>query len=302
MDNTRLKELVEKGPHGLTPEDIDEINKEELRVSKEEYDKFKSNFENGICSYCNKELDSFDSSTPCFHWFLMPPGIRKQDFSRLLKEYGCMQIQAYIRWVANQEIPIGNINDLSEERKDSRIFETTIKYKDFEWTFCCANSDYGGHLGRYNFPHYHFQIKKEGQRFINFHDFHNKLTKEDLDKISLMRDGDSLFNHHWGFGAGMEDAFKIPPKELLEHLKTAPSEEKDVFHLQTIMEAKPGETIKGDDVADAIEESKQTGKSIASILQKTNKKHSIKTIISPGEGVPEIKHRYSRGKRKIKKN
>lgn len=301
MDDARIKELVKKGPHRLTPEEIDEINQEEFRRSKEEYDNFKSNFENGICSYCNKELVSFDNSSPCFHWFLMPPGIKKQDFSRPLKKYGCMQIQAYLRWVANQEIPLGNINDLSEEKKDSRVFEVTIKYKNIEWTFCCTNSDHKGHSGRFNYPHYHLQIRNDGQRFINFHDFHNRLTEEDLDKINLMKNENPFFGHGWGFGSGMEDAFTIPPKEILAKLKAAPSEEKDIFHLQTIMEAKPGETIKGDDIADAIEESKKTGKPIASILQKMKGKHSVKTIISPGEGVPKIKHRYSRSKKRAKK-
>lgn len=58
-----------------------------------------------------------------------------------------------------------NINDLSEETSDSSFLETTIKYKNIEWSFSIGKTDKEGHqtakIG--DKPHYHLQMKVDNQ-------------------------------------------------------------------------------------------------------------------------------------------
>lgn len=279
----------------LSNEEIEKLNKKILEESEKEYDKFTSNFKEGKCSYCENDLTFFDSDKPCFHWLLYPKGIKKENFGILFKNFGCFRLMSYLRWVANQEVPFMNINDLKIESKESRVFELTIKYQNKEWTFCCSKSDLEGHE-RFNFPHYHFNMSLDGKRFINFHDFHLKLTDEDLFELNSHLGKNEKIKYHWGRGAGMQDLINLPPELLINSLNSAEDESKSTFHLSNIIEAKPGEKIKGDDIADLIEESKKTGKTFTSLAREKFKDASIKTIISPGEGVIELKKRYSRKK------
>src|SRR3989344_3360006 len=163
----------------LSQEEIDKINKDELERAEKEYNKFVSEFKLGKCSYCGENLDYFNKDKPCFHWLLIPKGIKKNDFNSFLKNSECFRLMSYLRWIANQEKPFNNINDLKIESKDSKVFEVTIIFQNKEWTFCCAKSDFDGHE-RFNFPHYHLCVKIDGNRFINFHDYHLKLSEQDL--------------------------------------------------------------------------------------------------------------------------
>jgi hypothetical protein len=281
----------------LSQEEIDKINKEELERSEKEYTEFVSAFKQGKCSYCGENLDYFNKYKPCVHWLLISKGMKKNDFNSFLKNSECFRLMAYLRWVANQEKPFDNINDLKIESRDSRIFETTIKFQNKEYTFCCTKSDFEGH-GRFNFPHYHICIKIDGNRFINFHDFHLKLSKQDLFELDCRLGKNDKIKYHWGRGAGMQDIMDLDKKFLIDNLKRTEKEEDSSFHLSNWIEAKEGQTLSGDELQDIFDESKITGRTIASLAREKLKDASITTIISPGDGVVELNERYSRGKKK----
>lgn len=281
----------------LTQEEKDRINKQEIERSEKEYEGFVSAFKEKKCFYCNQKLDYFNKKEPCFHWLLIPPGIKKNDFNLFLKNSECFRLIAYLRWVANQEAKFRNINDLKIESKDSRIFETTIKFQDKEWTFCCNKSDLEGH-GRFIFPHCHLSIKINGKRFINFNDYHLRLSEQDLFELDSHLGKNKEIKYHWGRGAGMQDLMNLEEDFLIDNMRTTGNESKSTFHMSNIIQAKEGETISGDEVQDIIDESKITGKTITSLARKKLKNTSIITIVSPGEGVVELKKRYSRGSKK----
>jgi hypothetical protein len=80
---------------------------------------------------------------------------------------------SFLRWCANQDKLLSNINDLEAEKSDKKIIYYTVKWKNIEWTFDCSPNDFKGHEGRtVNFPHFHFQMRIDGRQFINVNDFH----------------------------------------------------------------------------------------------------------------------------------
>jgi len=280
----------------LTNEEIDEMNKKTFEESEQEYSAFLEEFKKGKCIYCNENLNDFDPNKICFHWLLFPRRIKKENFNILLKNFGCFNLMAYLRWVANQEEPFKNINDLKSESRESRVIETTIKYKDKEWTFCCNKSDLEGH-GRFNFPHYHFNMSINGKRFINFCDFHIKFSEEDLLKIDSILGKNKKIKHHWLRGAGMQDIMDLPPNELIDSLRYTNEESKSSLHLSNWIEAKPGKKIRGEDIERLFEEQKETGRTFASLAREKLKDTYVQTIISPSEEVPKIRQRSSRKKK-----
>jgi hypothetical protein len=284
----------------FTKEEIEKLNEKNMKESEEEYNNFISSFSKGNCFYCGEKITSFNENKPCAHWLLCPEGIKKEDFGILLKKFGCFRLMAYLRWIANQEAPFININDLKIESKESRVFEVTIKYQNKEWTFCCSKCDLEGH-DRFKFPHYHFNMSINGKRFINFHDFHLKLTDEDLFELDSHLGKNENIQFHWGRGAGMQELMNLPKEKLINSLKTSEDTSKETIHLSNWIEAKPGKTIRGDDIQDIIDESRKTGETFTSLARKKLKDTSIMTIISPGEAVVELKKRYSRGDKLKKK-
>jgi len=280
----------------LSQEEINKINEKNLEESEKEYNEFVLAFKRGKCSYCEEDLDYFNNDKPCFHWLLIPRGIKKNNFNSFLKNSECFRLMAYLRWIANQEKPFNNINDLNIESKDSKVFEVTIIFQNKEWTFCCAKSDFDGH-GRFNFPHYHLCVKIDGNRFINFPDFHLKLSKQDLFELDCHLGKNDKIKYHWGRGAGMQDIMDLDKKFLIDNLKRTEKEENSSFHLSNWIEAKEGQTLSMDEIQDIFDESKITGRTIASLAREKLKDASITTIISPGDGVVELNERYSRGKK-----
>jgi hypothetical protein len=137
---------------------------------------------NNICSLCGHSIKSFLNFSPCLHWFLNPKGFKpRKSLPRLYKKYSYHQIDAYLRWLANIDKPFSNINDLKEEKSDKKFIETTIRYKNFEWSFSCAYSDLEGHKDSINgnFPHYHFQMMINGNVVIKFNQFHVPFSEYD---------------------------------------------------------------------------------------------------------------------------
>jgi len=153
----------------LSAEEIAHGNEVNFQRAKAEYQSFLEYFNRGSCYLCEHPLASFDKNSPCPHWLLRPKGFKKNHFPALTQRYGFFQIQSFLRWVANQDGFAKNINDLIEEGTGTKIFEVTIKYKNLEWAFSCAESDYQGHSTTQHgsLQHYHFQMRIDQRSFIN---------------------------------------------------------------------------------------------------------------------------------------
>lgn len=80
---------------------------------------------------------------------------------------------------------------------------------------------------------------------------------------------------------------QIPAESLLEGMQSTFQEDRATFNLSTMLEADPGTTISGADIAEIIEESKKAGVPIAKLIRKLKNVRAT-TIVQPGPGVPEI--------------
>ena len=209
---------------------------------------------------------------------------------------GFFQLESYFRWLANSEKPIININDLKDETSKTSYLETTIRYKNIEWAFSIGHTDKEGHTNsQVGFvPHYHLQMKVEDRIFLKFNDFHIQFTDGDLFTLEMLEQAGDKFKvgHLFGEGIGiLEDENNL---ELIDEAMSIPDDETTdaaPFNRQTIIEAPEGETISGEIIQQAIEESKMTKKPIGKILQRLLADAKITTIISPGKGVPNMTKR-----------
>lgn len=279
----------------FSPEFIAEKNKEEHEKTVRQYEEFSEKYDNGICYLCNSSFKTFSSQKTCLHYLLKPKGFKKKHFRAIYEKYSFHQIQSYLRWLANKERPIGNINNLTEEMSENKLYEITIKYKRFEWSFSCSNSDFIGHGNSTESqkPHYHFQMRNDGLPFIDYSDFHIPFSDEDKFIINMKLKHPDKIKHTFPFGEGIEEALSEDIiEEVIDNSTSTDSEEKGTFRFQTLVEAKPGETISGDVIANMIEESKKTGKPLASLVKKLDAK--ITTIVSPSNSVPELAKRTQR--------
>ena len=192
-----------------------------------------------------------------------------------------------MRWYVNAgETPFKNINDIKEEHDPSFIRAFTIKHNNLEWSFSfsegCVNGGHGGHG-----PHYHFQMRINNQRFFDYGDYHIKLSLADIEmlKIQTGKYPEIIFDDHYAMG--MEGLMnRTEPENLLKNLRRTDDEEKATFHMQTMLVADPGTEISGDEIADLIEESRQTGIPLAQLVKKLNNVRT-RVFIEPGSGVPE---------------
>ena len=101
---------------------------------------------------------------------------------------------------------------------------------------------------------------------------------------------------------GMGGAVKeIEPEILLNNMKNIDDEKQSAFHLSTIIMAEPGKTISGDKFAELIKRSKETKIPMAKLAQELNDAR-VQTIITPGEGVPNLAYRKGRHKKSRKIN
>lgn len=270
---------------------LEEFNKQIIEQTDREYKKFKSTFELGKCYLCGLPLDKFDFRKPCLHWLLAPSGFKKKYFHLIYEKFDHFQFQSYLRWIANTENFAGNINDLVAEKSSSKVIEVTIKYKIFEWSFSCSKTDFKGHFlstkGRR--PHYHFQMRINNKPFINYRDFHIPLSENDLITINIIKGEVKGLEYSFGPGIGIEEALDYS-SDLLKNMRVTSDESKATYHIQTIIEAKPGKVIKGEDIAELLKESKKTG-ILMSGLAKKLKGVKIKRIIMPGPGIPNIAKR-----------
>ena len=283
----------------LTPGQIEDANRIQLQENSLVYNEFKIAHINGMCSLCNESLNKFVSYKPCFHWFLRPNGIKKKHFNKYLSTpIGYFRFECYLRWMANLDKPLRNINDLKSEMSQGKEIEYTIKYKNIEWSVSIGKSDRLGHINSQNayFPHFHIQMIHNHQPFIRFNDYHIPLSDEDIfmfqvieeasDKIDLRRDL---------YGQGMSI---IEDKEMLEKLDRlmtrTDNAEKGTFDITTIFKMPEGETIDVMLLNNIEKESKESGIPIRHLLNQKFPMASILTEIRPGKGVPEISKRSTR--------
>lgn len=195
-------------------------NEESFRAAEAEHRRFLEDFGKGYCYLCKKPLASFSKKIPCPHWLLKPKGFKKKDFLAIAQRYGFFQIQSFLRWVANQEGFARNINDLPDEGSGGKLFEVTIKYKNLEWAFSCAESDYQGHATSQHakHQHYHFQMRIERRPFINYSDFHVPFSNMDVINIEAMRTLPDQVKQRFTFGEGMNDVLN---DDTVEHIVNA---------------------------------------------------------------------------------
>lgn len=282
----------------LSAEDIARGNAANKRNTETEYQSFLEHFGRGSCYICGRPLISFCKKSPCPHWLLKPKGFKKNDFPSLAKQYGFYQIQSFLRWIANQDGFAKNINDLPEEGTGSKLFEVTIKYKNLEWAFSCAESDYQGHATSQHakHQHYHFQMRIDIRPFINYSDFHVPFSEMDIIEIEAARSMPGKIKQRFSFGEGMNT---ILSEETVEHIinATVPGDDaaRAPFKLDTIAIAEEGKTIREDDVYAIYQEAKEKGVTVASLIHKLPNARA-QVIVSPGPGVVEQAPRTGRKK------
>jgi hypothetical protein len=272
----------------------------QLKEAEDEYKIFKEAFSKEWCSLCNKSIKTFSSNSPCMHWLLRPKGFKKKHFPLLYDSFNYFRISAYVRWVASIDGQFRNINDISEEHPGDKLIDFTAKYKHITWSFSCGQNDFQGHKGKRagNNPHYHLQLTLNGKGFISYNDYHIPLHEEDLYTFDLILNNFDIVKHGFGAGSGMQSLFEN--EEILEAAvdDSEVTENESAFNMSTLILADEGHTISGDLIANAYKESKQTGKTMASILKNTttDEKVNIRTIVTPGKGVPEPQQRKGRKK------
>jgi hypothetical protein len=275
------------------------------KKDEQDFQELKTALAEGRCHYCNNPLSHFSEKKPCFHWLLKPNGFKKRHFPLLYEQKSFHQLEAYLRWVANCDKPMKNINDLVEEKSSSKFIEETIRYKNIEWSFSCSHGDRAGHKDKHEgqMPHYHFQMKVDGNVVINYNGFH--LPFDDYDEFSFAVKADKFdrLKARHVQGAGMQAMFDhMSPEEIVDGMRHAENEEDAELDVGIMIQADEGTTISGDDIADMLEERKRTGVSMAKLVQRL-KNVKVQTVISPGPGVPEIAARKrNRGKNQIEES
>ncbi len=289
---------------GLSQEESLAHFEEQRKQYEAEYEDFLEHYERDACYLCGKPFSTIGKGNPCLHWLLRRCKFKKKDFPKVFERFDFYAISAFLRWVAYAESGSKNINNLKEESSDRKIFEVTIKWKNIEWTLDCSSNDFAGHAGtKAEFPHWHLQMRIDGQQFINFNDFHIPFSENDQLKIGLEKDPDSGFIHSFGPGGqGMQermDQLENNFDEFLENSVSASDADDGQIHMQSIIKAPDG-GISGEKIDEALEMARSTGKTLAhcfNVVLKGEDGVSMSTIASPADSVPEIAKRSERKRR-----
>lgn len=272
----------------LSLEQIEHGNEINYRNAQDEFRRFNEHFDAGRCYLCEKPISSFSKKLPCPHWLLKPKGFKKNDLPTVAKRYGFYQIQSFLRWVANREAFARNINDLEAEGT-GKLFEVTIKWKNIEWAFACAESDYQGHATSQHskHPHYHFQMRLDNRPLINYSDFHLPFSEMDIINIEAMRAHPNKMKQRFSFGEGMNDVLSDDTVEhIINSTVTSDDENEGAFKFDSIAMAEEGKTISGDDIYALSQEARAKGVTLASLIHKLPNARTV-VIVSPGPGVVE---------------
>lgn len=293
-DTEKYKDIF----HSMSTDDVKDMNRKNMEEHQRQAYEFREGYKRGVCYLCNKSFKTISKNEPCLHWLLRECKFKKKDFPKLFHKYGYGNMASFLRWCANQEKLLSNINDLEAEKSDKKIISYTVKWKNIEWTFDCSPNDFKGHEGRsVNFPHFHFQMRIDGRQFINFNDFHIPFTDQDLFVLTTSMEQGEWFKQDFGsIGSGMQDAMSVEPYLALEHMENA--EENDAtYHLSTMIEAidKP---IPGELIDEIRRESIETGKSMSLIAKdKLAGIANVQTVILPAENIPDITARTEHKRR-----
>ncbi|MFN8711378.1 MAG: hypothetical protein ACK5Z2_00910 [Bacteroidota bacterium] len=286
-----LRQFIESIPK----DEIERQNRLQIEETAKLHEQFIAGLKVGKCFLCNQSMNSFNESTPCFHWFTYPTGIRKKHFENYLKTpLHFFRLDSYLRWLANSEVAFKNINDLKDEISSTSQIETTIKYKNIEWAFSIGHTDIAGHLNSKvgATPHYHIQMKVDNRVFLKFNKHHIPFSDEDLFNLSLMEQAGDLVQFEQSFGTGISVLEDESNLEIIDNAtKVTDDFENATINRQTFIEAPKGQTFSGKLLQDAIEESKRTGEPIGKIMQRLVTNAKVTTVISPGDGVAKMTKR-----------
>jgi hypothetical protein len=228
----------------------------------------------------------------------LPKGIKKKHFKTYLSEpIGYYRLESYFRWIATIESPLKNINDLTDEKSDSKLKEITIKYENIEWSMNFGQNDLDGHKDSNNakFPHFHIQMLSDNKPFIRFNDFHIPFSKEDLFNLQMMEEASDLISLDYDLGTGM--SFIEKKENLIELdkvMKLAEEENKATFNTSSFFQMPEGKTIKVEEIEKFIKESKDTKIPLRKIMRENVPDIKIVTEVRPGNSVPKMKKRNSR--------
>ena len=269
-----------------------------MEQAKADHKDFREAFVLGKCSICDADLSSFNKGQPCLHWLLRPPGFTKRHFMEVANRFGFFQIQAYLRWVANEEAKAQNINDLRVEGTGKKI-EVTIRYKTYEWSFSCGESDYAGHMTaspEAQQPHYHFQMRVNRAAFIRYNDFHVPFSDMDIVQMEAASAAPDVVKGAFLGGESMSDVLNNETLEAVVRHGILPSDSNNApIKLDSIVMAEEGSAISGDSIEAIFAEARGKGVTVASLLHKLpNVK--VTTIVTPGPGVVEQAPRLGRGR------
>lgn len=287
IDPDRAKAFL----RSLSQEEIEAGNRRDHAEHERQVTEFKKAYADGRCYLCGEPYDKMRASHPCTHWLLRRCHFKKKDFLKIVERYDYHNIAAFLRWCANEESLLRNINDLESEKSDRKIISYTVKWKNVDWTFDCTKNDLRGHgNGPSSHPHYHFQMRIDGRQFINFNDFHVPLSDRDLFNLSL-RD-EPMVHHSFGSaGSGMQEAVSVDPDLVLEHTEPTANEDTATYHFSTMIEA-TDQPLSGDEIHEIIQEAKRINKSFAYVAkQRLQGRAHIQTIISPANSIPDITSR-----------
>lgn len=286
-----LRKFIESIPQ----EEVDRQTRLQAEDNANVYQKFIDGLKVGKCFLCGGQMNSFENVRPCFHWFTYPTGMKKKFFENYLNNpIGFFRLDSYFRWLANTDKPIANINDLKGETSSTSYLETTYKYKNIEWAFSIGHTDKEGHPNAQvgSMPHYHIQMKVDDRMFLKFNDFHIPFSDGDLFTLTMLDQAPDKIRlgHSYGVGVGiLEDEENL---DLIDDAMTITNDiENAPFNRQTLIQAPEGQTISGEIINQAIEESKRTKKPIGKILQRLLLDAKITTVLTPGEGVPKMTKR-----------
>lgn len=295
QNTEKYRSIFEK----MSSEKIEEMNRLNDDEHQRQAEAFRAGYQKDTCYLCNKSFKTISKDDPCLHWLLRQCKFKKKDFPKIYEKFGYGSIAAFIRWCANQERLMSNINDLEDERSDRKILSYTVKWKNIEWTFDCSKKDFEGHMGTsIDYPHYHFQMRIDGRQFINFNDFHVPFSDYDLFILKNTMEQGEWFKHDFGaIGSGMQDAVSLDFNDILEHSSRLDNEDEATYNFSTIIDA-INNPISGEEIYQIQLEAERTGKSFASIAQKQLKDRvKLETIISPADSIPNIASRTEHKRR-----
>lgn len=204
----------------IPPDIVNLMQNNEKKQNARDFASLCEGIQHNMCYLCGKSIDEVDPKHPCLHW-MISNNAKKRDILTLLNgSVGFVKLYTYLAWVANSITPFVNINDVMSDTFDNRMFEGTIHYKEYEWSFSLGNSDLDGHKGSFDGEksHYHMQILKNGRILLKFNDAHIKLQPDDLLYIEMVRQGavkiDPLYS------SGMNE-LEVNSKELSLYMTPA---------------------------------------------------------------------------------